>query len=105
MLHQSLFLTATQGEDARAATSAAIFLLKARRPKKYRERIERKNINTGPNDGAIQVQHNPLDGLADLPREDRQTLREILKRHIAAKEKARLSGEGDAVLVSGPPVR
>lgn len=82
-----------------------IFLLKARRPKKYRERIERRNINTGPNDGAIQVHHNPLEGLADLSREDRDTFREILKRQIANKEKAGLSGEGGPTLISSPPVR
>ena len=82
-----------------------IFLLKARRPKKYRERVAKTNINTGPNDGALQGQRGGFEWLDELPREDRDTLHDILRRYAAAKKKANLSGEGGPVLISSPPAR
>lgn len=81
-----------------------IFLLKARRPKKYRERVQRENTLTRPNDKALQDQRNEFEWMEELPDEDLLTLRDILERYAAAQE-AELSGNGDAVLISGPPVR
>jgi hypothetical protein len=60
--------------------SLLMFRLKALKPEKYRERVDKQV--SGPGGGPVPVQMQDLSGLADLDQYERNQLRELLRRRL-----------------------